>query len=273
MKKASTQFLSEIDFKLTQELILPVYKPVGLSPLEAIRLLKIQQPELANEKMGYAGRLDPLAEGLLLVLAGEANQYQEQLSHLDKRYSVSCILGITTDSYDLLGLPELSTKVVGFEAAKIEKVLEGIRGEIDQPYPPYSAVRVKGRPLFWWARSGRLDEIEIPTKIRLVNKIGIEGHRQVQVDELLQLVEHRVGLVQGDFRQTEILTAWRNLLAGLHREFIEVEIEIECSSGTYVRGLIHELGQRLGSGAVATRICRTRVGDYALDDPATIFLI
>ena len=86
--------------------IFNVFKPIGISPLDAIKTLKEKYPELKDEKMTYAGRLDPLAEGVLLILAGNAVHEKEKYLKLDKEYEGEILFGFTTDTYDILGLPK-----------------------------------------------------------------------------------------------------------------------------------------------------------------------
>jgi tRNA U55 pseudouridine synthase TruB len=81
----------------------------------------------------------------------------------------------------------------------------------------------------------------------------------------------RVGLVQGDFRQEEICTAWRNCLTD-DRYFPLVSLDIRCGSGTYIRSLAHEIGRRLGCGAVLAGLRRVRVGSWHVNDPDVIGL-
>ena len=92
---------------------MPIHKAVGQTPLEAIEQLRIQTPELYQVKLSYAGRLDPLAEGVLLVLVGEANKERDAYLGLDKVYEFEMVLGVRTDSYDLLGLVEKVNTNIG----------------------------------------------------------------------------------------------------------------------------------------------------------------
>jgi tRNA U55 pseudouridine synthase TruB len=83
-----------------------LYKPAGWTPLQALLELKRVRPELADIPLTYAGRLDPMAEGLLLVLGGEKVHEKDTYLGLDKTYTVTALLGIETDSFDLLGMPK-----------------------------------------------------------------------------------------------------------------------------------------------------------------------
>jgi len=89
-------------------------KPLGMTPLEAIREFQRKNPKYQTTKLSFAGRLDPMAEGLLLVLEGEENKDRKRFENLDKTYEFSILFGVTTDTYDLLG------KITRFENLKFE---------------------------------------------------------------------------------------------------------------------------------------------------------
>ena len=84
--------------------IILINKPISLTPLQAIRRLQSLHPELEGEKIGYAGRLDPMAEGLLLLLVSDENKKRKEYERLPKTYEFEVLLGIETDSYDVLGI-------------------------------------------------------------------------------------------------------------------------------------------------------------------------
>src|SRR5262245_8184953 len=84
--------------------VLPIYKPVCLTPNQLIEQLRNKHPEYQNEKIGFAGRLDPMAHGLMLLLIGYENKNRTEYLNLDKTYYFKILLGVETDSYDLLGL-------------------------------------------------------------------------------------------------------------------------------------------------------------------------
>ena len=80
-----------------------IYKPIGQTPLEAIELLRKSDPSLADVRMAYAGRLDPMADGLLVVLVGDECKNRTKYELLDKTYNFTMLLGLSTDTYDILG--------------------------------------------------------------------------------------------------------------------------------------------------------------------------
>ncbi len=144
--------------------VVGVCKPVGMTPLEALREYVAGSGGRPETRRSYAGRLDPMAEGLLVVLEGEACEAQAAWQHHGKEYAWELLLGLSSDSYDVLGLVQLLpppdwAAAVREAARALEQALLGRRL---QPYPPFSSARVAGHPLFWWAQQGRLHEVQIP---------------------------------------------------------------------------------------------------------------
>src|SRR3989344_4215546 len=223
--------------------IFNIYKPVGISPLDAIKLLKEKYPELKNEKMTYAGRLDPVAEGALLILAGNAVYEKEKYLKLDKEYEGEILFGFETDTYDVLGLPE---KIKSYRhrmlIVEIRKILKSFEGEISLPLPPYSSYKIKGKPLFQWAREGKLSEIKIPIRQTKINSVELLSLNEISGKNLMKTIEQKINLTKGDFRQKEILSRWQKMLPKSCWSiktvtFQTAEIKIKCSSGTYIRSI------------------------------------
>ncbi|HBB57029.1 TPA: hypothetical protein DEW47_02885 [Patescibacteria group bacterium] len=234
--------------------ILTVYKPLGLSPLEAIDLLREKHDEYKNTPITYAGRLDPMAEGVLILLTGETIHEKENYLKLNKEYQAEIIFGFETDTYDILGF------------AEARKEIENLKGKISLPLPPYSSYKIKGKPLFQWAREGKLGEIEIPMRSTEIYETKIQCGREVAAKELLVEITEKIRLINGDFRQKEILAKWWEALSAANGEkFLAVKFTIACSSGTYVRSIAHNLGQRLGACAILLNLKRTKVGDFEIN--------
>lgn len=243
-----------------------VNKPVGYTPLQMIQKLK-QQPELSAQTLSYAGRLDPMAEGLLVILVGEENKKRHEFEQLEKEYKVEVLFGISTDSYDLLGLITQSKEVSNKKNLidQIQKVLPEFLGKRTQAYPPFSSKPVQGKPLYYWAKKGKLTDIEIPTKEIQIFRLELLATQDITVDSLSAIVTRRIRSVIGDFRQEEILATWNKFFQthGNH-QFVTMKCKASCSSGTYIRSLVHELGMKLGVPVVTLHIQRTRIGLYML---------
>ena len=245
-----------------------LHKPLGLSPQQAINRYRHLHPEYQSLKLGSVGRLDPMAEGLLVVMVGDENKNQSDYIGLDKTYEVEMLLGVSTDSYDLLGIPNKPLDLVHtLDRSSLDSAIARLRGKILQPYPPYSAVRVKSKPLYWWARQDRLNEVAIPIAERSISSLDVLSVSQIEMHEFRQDLTTRINSVVGDFRQAEILAAWDELLVQTEAEQLwNVKLRVVCSSGTFVRGLINQIGLDLRCGAVTRSIVRTKVGNWELKD-------
>ncbi|MDP2593218.1 MAG: hypothetical protein Q8P52_01025 [bacterium] len=239
-----------------------VYKNPGETPLECLKRFRQARPEYATEKITYAGRLDPLAEGLLILLSGEECKKKGRYLELSKLYEIEVLFSIKTDTYDLLGIVE----EIGEKNLRKEEIKESLKKygrDLVLPYPPYSSKTVRGQKLFKWARAGRLSEIDIPKRKMEIEKIVFKKMTKITSRGLMRRVERMVSLVKGDFRQGEVLKSWKKMLAKTtEREFQVVALKVRCASGTYMRSLANDLGERLGTGAIALSIKRTAVLKY-----------
>lgn len=233
--------------------LLKLYKKAGETPLNTIERFKLENPEYKNEKMAYAGRLDPLAEGVLLVLVGDECKNKEDYLGLDKEYEFEILHGVQTDTYDVAGVVKTyrdSVLVVTVDNYK-DSVLVG---KFAQEYPPFSSKAVGGKSLFWWARKGRLDEVEIPKREVEIYDVEFLGDRKISKQDLKENIFDRVSNLKGDFRQDEILKSWQEFFDNTPEDSFKIsKWKIKCSSGTYVRGIANSLG------GLAFTIKRTKV--------------
>ncbi len=254
-------------------------KMVGETPLEAIEKFRASNPEYKNEKLAYAGRLDPMAEGLLLVLVGSECKKRKNYERLPKTYEFEVLFGISTDTYDILGLLERGSTRLRLNNSRINpgstspeaKFIESFIGKFNQPYPPYSSPRVNGKPLFYWAREGKLSQIKIPTKRVEIYSLKHILTRFLKTQDLYTIIVNRISKTSGNFRQKEILKTWNQFFkdhpsptSTKDDPYLVAKFQITCSSGTYVRSLAHEMGQKTKTGAIAFSIKRTQIGSYFL---------
>ena len=241
-------------------------KHLGETPLQALDRLLLTQPELAAVSLTYAGRLDPMAEGVLIALVGdECNQIEkEKYLALDKEYEVEILFGLETDSHDVLGLITGASKKQPPRDV-VESEIKKLVGKHEQPYPGYSSKPVQGKPLFQWAREGKLNEIEVPSRKIEIFRAAITDVQQITSAQILKQVTDSINLVTGDFRQAETLQKWQQTLIG-DNLFVVYRLTITCSSGTYIRQIAQQLGQKVGTGALVLNLKRTRVGPYFTKD-------
>lgn len=191
-----------------------IYKNLGETPLQALERYRIEAGIDANIPMTYAGRLDPMAEGDLLILVGDECKEKDKYTGLDKEYEVEFLLGIETDSYDLLGIFQKESQVS-------EIIIE--KGKFIQPYPPFSSKTFSGG-------KNETKEVEI-YDFRKIEERTIKNP--------LNEIKERISMVKGDFRQKEIIKAWEEYFDSKDRDFKIVKYSISCSSGTYMRSIAH----------------------------------
>ena len=242
--------------------VLNLYKEVGMTPLEAIKQIKDKYHVYRNKKMGYAGRLDPLAEGVLIVLVGDENKKIGQYMGFDKEYNAEILLGFSSDSHDVLGIAK-KINYIDIDEKDLKKQIKNFKGKYEQKIPEYSSYKIKGKPMFYYARKG-IDVQEVKKSV-IIKKIQINSIYKISNKRLLKLINNKLGKVKGDFRQSEILDSWNNLLQE-ERKYLVVNLNIECSSGTYIRAIAEDLGNRTGCGGLLLSLKRTRVGKFLIRD-------
>ena len=249
-----------------------LHKEVGQTPLQAIEGWRRANPSCSSVPASYAGRLDPMASGKLLVLLGEECKRQETYRGLDKEYEVEVLLGFGTDTGDALGMPShQSSGSVDMRAVQIALTAE--TGTQNVPYPAFSSKTVAGKPLFEYALEGTLGSIDIPVHAETVYRIEHLGTEHLGEDALRERIEAILAEVPrspaaskalgADFRQDRIRAAWRELFSRVpERDFTILRLRVTCASGTYMRSLAERLGSRLGTEGVALSIRRTKIGRY-----------
>ena len=256
--------MTQIQSKIKPQIrpLLNLYKEEGETPLETINRFKEANPEYKDIPMTYAGRLDPMAEGVLLVLAGDECKNKEKYLGLNKEYEIEVLFGFETDTYDILGFIQKSTRgVLVLSKEVIGDSAKKIIGKFVQEYPPFSSKTVDGTPLFAAAKSGNLPD-EMPTKEVEIFDIKVGEMKNIGAGDLLQNITSRISNVKGDFRQGETLQLWRENLQNSIKEFQTIKFTISCSSGTYMRSFAHSLGKTLGIPALVFSIKRMKVGDF-----------
>ena len=231
------------------------YKHIGETPLACVR--RVFPP---GKKYTYAGRLDPMAEGLLLILGGEECAGASRFYGLEKVYAYSFILGIGTDSYDRLGRIVATASVPDGIAGTVRETVREFRGDITLPYPPYSSKTADGKPLFEHARRNTpRDEYTTPERVMRIYDHTLLRTETVPSATVSAESVKRIGTVRGDFRQNDCIAGWNALPDGMLPVFSAV---MRCGGGTYVRAVVHAMGERIGCPAVCTDIRRTRIGPW-----------
>ena len=201
--------------------IILLNKVKGISSFKAINQIKWN---IGASKIGHAGTLDPMAEGLMVVMVNSATKFSEDLMKKDKEYYVEMELGYETDTYDAEGKKtKIYDGIIEYDEQNVRDVINSFVGIQDQIPPMYSALKVNGRKMYEMAREG----IEIERKPRRVEiysirDITIKGKR--------------------------------------------ITFYVEVSSGTYIRSLVRDIGEKLSFWATMTKLIRTKIDKYSLEN-------
>ena len=194
-------------------------------------IVNIVSKKLNTKKVGHTGTLDPLATGVLVLPIGRALKVSELLTSNTKEYIAEVILGYETDMLDITGT-EIKRNIPSVTKEELLKVLKSYIGKYNQEVPLYSAVKVGGKKLYEYARSG--------TPV-------IPPSKEVEVYslELISDLKHIKGAV-------------------------EFTIRCEVSKGTYIRSLIRDIAYSLNTYGTMKNLIRTRQGIFTLKDAYTL---
>ena len=232
-----------------------VHKKRGETPLQCIQRLF----DTTTNTYTYAGRLDPMAEGLLLILENEECKQAKHYHKLNKTYEYAFITGISTDTYDCLGKITETNYPKQNKRKEIETVINELTGTQTLPYPPYASKTVNNTPLFVYARNNTVHTITVPTNTVHITEHTLTKTRQTTLHSIKRDIIPDIQQVTGDFRQNEILDAWKNLP---NQKVQYYAATISASSGTYIRAIVHEIGRRSKCPTVTVRIKRTKIGRW-----------
>lgn len=246
-------------------------KKIGETPLMALSAWKEKHEAYKDVPASYAGRLDPMASGKLLVLLGDECKKQKKYIGLDKEYEVEILCGVASDTGDALGIVHAGDTVSECDEKKIRAVLACEVGKHEHAYPIFSSKTVDGKPLFLHALEGTLADITIPThtehiytaKLLEFKKLS-KADLQVRIENFLEKVpktDEPSKMLGADFRIDAVRASWEKVLEE-EREYGIARVRIVCGSGTYMRSLAGRMGEALGTGALALSIHRTKIGKY-----------
>ena len=250
-------------------------KKIGETPLECVWRYKKEYPEFVNIPMTYAGRLDPMAEGILLVLSGDAIKEKEKYLNFRKTYEFEILWECATDTGDILGVVSSDDLSIFPKVSDVEEYVKNSTEKFEQVYPAYSSQPAEGpsleggiisKPLIQWSREGRISEVKIPSHEVEIFDTEYISRRFENGKDLLQKITSNISLVKGDFRQEKILAEWKKIL-GPHpdREYAIDIVRLDVSGGFYVRQFVIDLAKKFDTKALTYHILRTVVGEYTVD--------
>jgi tRNA pseudouridine55 synthase len=209
-----------------------VDKPAGWTSHDVVARVR----RLAGtRRVGHAGTLDPMATGVLVLGVERATKLLTYLVGARKSYDATIRLGASTVTDDAEGEVLARTDASAVTDLAIEKALVPLRGDIQQVPSAVSAIKVDGKRSYARVRAG--EEVELPA--RPVSVYRFAAHR-----------------------------AWQSVVEGC--AVVDVDVTVDCSSGTYVRALARDVGTTLGVGGHLVRLRRTAVGPYGIGSARTL---
>lgn len=253
-----------------------INKAVGETPLAAIEQWRVARGIHPSVPLSYAGRLDPLASGKLLILVGDECKRQEHYRVLDKEYVFELLCGISTDTGDLLGMPERARCAAHAAAAgapDVRAILAELIGTHRYAYPRYASRTVSGASLTQLSLAGHSPPGTWPSGPMTIYRIALEHSGALSKDDLAHRVAQSLDAVSDTahhsalgnrFRIPAITPAWDRVLrsAPERASFPLFRIRVVCASGTYIRSLAPYIAQRLGTTGLAASIERTEIGRF-----------
>ena len=199
-------------------------KPAGMTSHDVVNRVRriLQQPAV-----GHLGTLDPLATGVLPLVAGNLTRLAQFYTSCEKTYEGTVRLGFATDTYDADGEPSSDEQIVNVSLEQLRSLAGTFVGVIEQMPPPFSAKKIKGVPAYKLARR----------------------HQDVPLTP-----------VQVEIKEFEVRALTENLAS----------FRARVASGTYMRSVAHDMGQKIGCGAHLASLRRTALGEFAIGDARTL---
>ncbi|WP_040157505.1 tRNA pseudouridine(55) synthase TruB [Nigerium massiliense] len=213
---------------MTESGLLVVDKPAGITSHQVVSRAR---RALGLKKIGHAGTLDPMATGVLILGVGRATRLLGHLTLADKAYSATIRLGQATVTDDAEGDVTDAPGADGLTRSRVEDAVAAYRGDIVQVPSAVSAIKVDGKRSYARVRAG--EDVELAGRPVTVSRYDVHGVRPARAGDVAVL---------------------------------DVDVEVECSSGTYIRALARDLGRDLGCGGHLTALRRTRLGPFTVAD-------
>jgi len=244
-------------------MIVPVYKPVGAST----HLLAKRVGDIHQTKATHTGTLDPMADGVVIVLTDQDRFKKSEATNWKKQYQFEILWGATTDSHDLLGLTtKVSQEKYDLDqiATQIKSVIPKFTGTIVQQLPQFSAQRIDGESYFDKAKK---NESFVPRSETVqVHSLELQNSYSIDKSQLRQQLENKIQLVEGDFRQEQILNNWQQVIPQLPEELVITQLQTTVSKRTYIRSLTRDIAQQLQLPATTYSLTRTKNGKFSIKD-------
>ena len=233
--------------------LLVIDKPAGITSHDVVSRVR----RLAKtRKVGHGGTLDPMATGVLVVGVGKATKLLTWVSGHSKEYVATIRFGIATNTDDAEGVATAAVGCASLSEEDLEAALAPLRGDIMQVPTTVSAIKVGGKRAYALARAG--EDVMLaarPVRVSRLEVLAPPRLAKATVAEANEADEAGAGEKPHTPRPVRVA---------------DVDVAVECSSGTYVRALARDAGEALGVGAHLIALRRTRVGNFPLEGALTL---
>jgi tRNA pseudouridine55 synthase len=207
-------------------------KPAGLTSHQVVgRVRRL----LSTRKVGHAGTLDPMATGVLVLGVNRATRLLGLLALDDKAYAATIRLGVTTRTDDAEGEVLAAVGAADLDQDRVNAAVAALTGELTQVPSAVSAIKVDGVRAYARVRAGH--EVTLSPRAVRVNRFEIGERREAKVDDV---------------------------------EVVDLDVVVECSTGTYIRALARDLGAALGTGGHLAALRRLRAGPFTVAEAQTL---
>lgn len=270
--------------------LIVVDKPAGMTSHDVVARIR----RLAKtRRVGHGGTLDPMATGVLIIGVNRATRLLTYVIGAEKSYTATIRLGQSTITDDAEGDVTATRSAAGVADAAIHTGLAAQRGEIDQVPSAVSAIKINGQRAYKRVRDG--ETVELPARRVTVSRLDVLDIRRTQLPPAPAGADAADGVTAGgdladgvtaggdtadgvmaamadgtpaDGVVTDGMLAGGVVAGGI--EVIDVDIDVTCSSGTYIRAIARDLGAALGVGGHLTALRRTAVGGMTLAEASTL---
>jgi tRNA pseudouridine(55) synthase len=215
-----------------------------------------------ENKISYIGRLDPLASGIIIYLEGDELKNRDKYMNMDKTYKFNLVIGMSTDTGDCLGMIRQIQTVNTINMSRLSEVFSQFLDEYEQRYPIYSAYQIHKngmkKPLWYFAKNGiELEESEIPKHIVKIYNLEQDAKPMFSIRNMNYFME-QVGLIPDglELRKDEVMSQYKEYKEADKIRLIGIPMLAKVSSGTYIRQLCADIGDKLGIPCMADKIER-----------------
>lgn len=233
------------------------YKPIGITCGDFIK-------KYTYENIAYVGRLDPMAHGLITILTGKDVKDMEEYQKKAKVYKFKFIMGMNTDTDDILGIQTINNKEDQTNLETIIEFINSFPNEYNQKYHTFSSFKIakrndagKRKPLWWWTVNNYIVD-EIPSKKvkiyeKKISKIELREGETIRAEFLDKIYK----IEDNKFRKEETILQWKEMDFGY--KYNEITCTFSVSSGFYIRQFVRDMSDILNVKMIVTDIERIEI--------------